>query len=354
MAVSELRRISEIYKKARALGKGDQVRDKWIEALSSSTVEKFREAGIVLQVKSGLLTDDVYLVPDESYLGRLDGVDRGCVYTADELHLLLGIVGSPDELRMIHEFKKAFGGVLMDIPPEELEWLGGSADSEEEDSKDAGVRIGRLEVDRAETLEETRFTLRVLDSSRLSRVRLALGKLSSRIASCNRCGLCRSRIRVVVGEGCPSSIVFVGEGPGRQEDATGRPFVGKAGKFLDRLLSSIGLRREEVYITNVVKCRPVGPDGGDRTPTEEEVKACGVYLKQQLLLIEPELVVALGSTALNYFIPGGAVHEYRGRFVRQGSFVLFATYHPAAAFYKPELREAIEEDFERLGRAIVR
>ncbi|MEM3647488.1 MAG: uracil-DNA glycosylase, partial [Thermofilum sp.] len=125
-------------------------------------------------------------------------------------------------------------------------------------------------------------------------------------------------------------------------------------KLLDKMLSMIGLRREDVYITNVVKCRPVGPDGRDRTPVEEEVKACSIYLKQQLLLIEPELVVVLGSTALNYFVPGASVQRYRGRFVRHGSFVLFVTYHPAAAFYKPELREAMEEDFRRLGSAIAR
>ena len=183
-------------------------------------------------------------------------------------------------------------------------------------------------------------------------------RLVEEISRCTKCPLHRSRRNPVPGEGSiNANIMFIGEAPGEREDATGRPFVGAAGKFLDQLLASVGLRREEVYITNVVKCRPPG----NRDPREEEVSACTPYLWRQIALIKPRLIVALGRHAARVlYLKAGLkwsnMSRMHGKVVEatiNGYNVLLAvTYHPAAALYNPRLKNTIEEDFRNIFRGI--
>lgn len=146
--------------------------------------------------------------------------------------------------------------------------------------------------------------------------------------ACRRCQLCQYRTFVVPGEGTrQAQVMLVGEGPGAQEDTTGRPFVGAAGKLLDKMLSSIGLTREEVYIANVVKCRP--PD--NRTPTEDEARACLPYLRGQFALIRPQIIVCLGATSAKSLIrPDFRIMRERGQWIEKKGVWLMPTYHPAA------------------------
>ncbi|MCC6044533.1 MAG: uracil-DNA glycosylase [Desulfurococcaceae archaeon] len=184
--------------------------------------------------------------------------------------------------------------------------------------------------------------------------------LVSEILSCTRCPLYSSRTRAVPGEGpLNASIMFVGEAPGRSEDLEGRPFVGSAGKLLDSLLSSIGVERGGVYITNVVKCRPPG----NREPFDSEVRACNPYLRRQISMIKPKIIVALGRIAGRtlYEMAGlrwDSIRAARGRVERvrvEGvDLMLTVTFHPAAALYNPGLREELENDFKNVIAPLVR
>lgn len=184
--------------------------------------------------------------------------------------------------------------------------------------------------------------------------------LVSEILSCTRCPLHSSRTRAVPGEGpLNASIMFVGEAPGRSEDLEGRPFVGSAGKLLDSLLSSIGVERGGVYITNVVKCRPPG----NREPFDSEVRACNPYLRRQISMIKPKIIVALGRIAGRtlYEMAGlrwDSIRAARGRVERvrvEGvDLMLTVTFHPAAALYNPGLREELENDFKNVIAPLVR
>lgn len=178
--------------------------------------------------------------------------------------------------------------------------------------------------------------------------------LEAEVSKCRRCGLWRTRTRTVFGSGPPQPrLMLVGEAPGSQEDREGLPFVGAAGKLLTSLLLSAGLRREEVYITNVVKCRPPG----NRTPLPEETDACRPYLEEQVRILEPRLVVALGRVAASVLL-GRPVVMAREHGRRVGcrfagrSFSLFLTYHPAAGLYSGGNRSSLEEDFRKLGRLL--
>jgi DNA polymerase len=142
--------------------------------------------------------------------------------------------------------------------------------------------------------------------------------------------------------------MFVGEGPGYNEDQQGRPFVGAAGKFLDELLASIGTRRSEVYITNVLKCRPPN----NRDPLPSEVEACRKYLLRQIELIRPRLIVTLGRFSLAWFFPRDSIGKAHGQLRRQGNQHLYHLYHPAAALHAGNLRQVIQEDFARIPGAL--
>ncbi len=138
--------------------------------------------------------------------------------------------------------------------------------------------------------------------------------------------------------------MFIGEAPGYNEDKQGRPFVGAAGHFLEQLLESIGLTRQQVFITNMVKCRPPN----NRDPLPEEVTACRKYLDQQLGLLKPKVVVTLGRHSLTKFLPGESIGRAHGKPRRHGSFILYPMYHPAAALHQQSLRSVIEEDFKAI------
>ena len=188
----------------------------------------------------------------------------------------------------------------------------------------------------------------------------AYAELVKKIAECRRCPLHRSRKNPVPGEGpLDAEVMFVGEAPGKNEDEQGRPFVGAAGSLLNKLLAEAGLRREEVYITNVVKCRPPG----NRDPTDEEIEACLPYLLEQIRIIRPRVIVALGRhSARTLFRLAGlkweSMSKQHGRVydaVIAGVPVkLVATYHPAAALYKPPLRETLFEDFRTVIARLVK
>jgi uracil-DNA glycosylase family 4 len=175
-----------------------------------------------------------------------------------------------------------------------------------------------------------------------------LAELDAEIRSCTRCGLAAGRRRAVPGEGSPAaSLVFVGEAPGGAEDRLGRPFVGPAGQLLNELLTTIGLRRAETYITNVVKCRPPG----NRDPMLSEIESCQDYLLGQVATIMPRVVCPLGRFALTTLLGDQlSISRVHGHSYRRGGILYMPLYHPAAALHNDDLRETLFGDFEKLGR----
>jgi uracil-DNA glycosylase len=172
--------------------------------------------------------------------------------------------------------------------------------------------------------------------------RALLGALEAQVRACTRCPLHVSRLNAVPGEGpVDAAIMFIGEGPGANENRTGRPFVGAAGKFLEELLASAGLVREDVYITNVVKSRPPN----NRDPLPDEIDACKPYLVQQLRIIDPELIVTLGRFAMERWLPDKRITRVHGQAFRYGKRLIVPMFHPAAALRRPEWRPLLEEDF---------
>jgi DNA polymerase len=142
--------------------------------------------------------------------------------------------------------------------------------------------------------------------------------------------------------------MFVGEGPGFHEDRLGRPFVGASGQYLEQVLATIGLTRLQVYITNVVKCRPPG----NRDPMPEEIAACSGYLTRQLALIQPDIVVTLGRHSMERFFPGQSISRIHGRPKRVGNVYYLPLFHPAAALRRPEWRTALEEDIKQIPKLL--
>ena len=176
-----------------------------------------------------------------------------------------------------------------------------------------------------------------------------LEALEEVVRGCPRCPLSQTRRHAVPGEGpVDAQILFVGEGPGAREDQTGRPFVGPAGQLLEELLASIGLTREDVYITNVVKCRPPG----NRDPLPNEIDACKPYLGNQLKLIDPVVIVTLGRFAMERWLPDKRITRVHGQPFRVGRRLVVPLFHPAAALRNPEWREALEADILRLPEII--
>ena len=172
-----------------------------------------------------------------------------------------------------------------------------------------------------------------------------LADLAREVSICKKCALAQGRTRAVPGEGPENAaIMFIGEGPGFHEDQQGRPFVGAAGQFLDELLQSIGLQRADVYITNVVKCRPPG----NRDPQPEEIAACQPYLDRQIALIKPQVIVTLGRYSMARAFPYEKISAIHGKPRKVGEIVYVPMFHPAAALHQPSLRKTVEEDFARL------
>ena len=180
---------------------------------------------------------------------------------------------------------------------------------------------------------------------------LELKSVADQVMVCTDCKLHASRKLAVPGEGpANAELMFIGEGPGFHENEQGRPFVGAAGGFLEELLASIGMKRDQVYITNIVKCRPPG----NRDPQAQEIEACSAYLDRQIRTINPKVVVTLGRFSMARFIPNARISAIHGRAQRLGGRTVVAMYHPAAALHQPSLRRTIEQDFARLPALIAK
>lgn len=174
-----------------------------------------------------------------------------------------------------------------------------------------------------------------------------LEEIAVEIKSCTKCPLQKSRKNAVPGEGNPKAeILFIGEGPGQNEDLQGRPFVGDAGKFLEARLGELGLKREEVYILNVVKCRPPY----NRDPLDEEIRVCtNNYLYDQIKNIKPRLIVTLGRHAMKLFFPQiKSISEVHGKAYKKANQVYLILYHPAAALYQQSLKNTLIDDFKKI------
>ncbi len=173
----------------------------------------------------------------------------------------------------------------------------------------------------------------------------SLEKVARDVRSCTLCPLSRTRTVAVPGEGNPDAdLMLIGEGPGYHEDKQGRPFVGAAGSFLNELLVSAGLQRSDVFITNVVKCRPPG----NRDPSPEEIHACSRYLHRQIELIRPAVVATLGRHSMGRYFPNERISRVHGQPRHVGGLVVLPLFHPAAALHQPALKAAELEDFARV------
>ncbi len=173
----------------------------------------------------------------------------------------------------------------------------------------------------------------------------SLTELHAEIERCKNCDLSRHRTKVVPGEGPENAkLLFIGEAPGYHEDQTGRPFVGQAGQYLDQLIGMIGYKRNQVYIANVIKCRP--PE--NRDPLPGEILACSKWLERQLEVIKPMVIVTLGRYSMAKYFPGESISKVHGRARRSGNSICFAMYHPAAALHQGNLRRVIETDILKL------
>jgi uracil-DNA glycosylase family 4 len=187
--------------------------------------------------------------------------------------------------------------------------------------------------------------------------RSALEAIANEVRVCDRCRLAQGRTRAVPGEGHPDTeVILVGEGPGQREDEQGRPFVGAAGNLLGELLGFVGWKRDEVFITNVVKCRPPG----NRDPEPDEIEACRPYLQRQLEALDPALVVTLGRFSLQTFMPGARISQSHGTerpvdpATGATSARAYAMYHPAAALRQASLRTTMERDMAGIPDALLR
>ena len=173
----------------------------------------------------------------------------------------------------------------------------------------------------------------------------SIGELSKEIAVCQRCDLYKNATRAVPGEGPDNAeIMFIGEGPGLNEDQQGRPFVGASGKFLDQLFASIGLKREQVFIANVVKHRPPA----NREPLPTEIAACKSWLDRQIEIINPRMIVTLGRHSMARFFPNKSISKIHGTAEKREGIIYFAMYHPAAALHQGNLRGEIEKDMLKI------
>lgn len=173
----------------------------------------------------------------------------------------------------------------------------------------------------------------------------ALTDLYAEIAGCRRCDLAQSRKLTVPGEGAAdAALMFIGEAPGYHENQQGRPFVGAAGRFLEELLDSIDMARDQVYIANVIKCRPPG----NRDPQADELEACRPYLVRQIELIAPKLIVTLGRFSMGYFLGKQSISRIHGQPQWKDGRLIYPVFHPAAALHQPKYRSAIEGDFLKI------
>jgi DNA polymerase len=172
-----------------------------------------------------------------------------------------------------------------------------------------------------------------------------LDRIAREVSICTKCALHESRKKAVTGEGpADAEIMFIGEGPGFHENEQGRPFVGASGKFLDQLLEQAGLTRSDVFIANVVKCRPPS----NRDPQPEELLACSEYLDGQIEAINPSIIVTLGRISMGKYVPGAKITSIHGQMHNIDGRFIIPMYHPAAALHQPALRPSMLADFAKL------
>lgn len=177
----------------------------------------------------------------------------------------------------------------------------------------------------------------------------SLEKIANDVTNCVACDLHRTRTLSVPGEGpANATIMLIGEGPGKNEDLQGRPFVGQAGKLLTDLLAQANLTREDVFICNVVKCRPPM----NRDPQPEEISACGLYLDAQIAAIKPKIIVTLGRFSMGKFFPKVKISQVHGKMKQVGDMFVIPMFHPAAALHQPNLKSTIMEDFANLPKLL--
>lgn len=194
------------------------------------------------------------------------------------------------------------------------------------------------------------YPLELIDPATLPPIaRMSLAQIARAVHDCTRCRLHESRTRGVPGEGpAPADLMLIGEGPGFNEDKQGRPFVGAAGKFLEELLAYAGYKREEVYITNIVKSRPPG----NRDPEPDEIAACQPYLERQIELIDPKVIITLGRYSMYRYFPGASISKIHGQSRRIGNRLVVPMFHPAAALHQPRWQALIVEDFRKLPELV--
>jgi len=175
-----------------------------------------------------------------------------------------------------------------------------------------------------------------------------LAQLFERAKSCHQCSLAGSRLNFVFGEGDPAAhLVVIGEAPGAEEDASGRPFVGRSGQLLDKILLAAGFQREEVYICNILKCRPPG----NRNPLSDEILSCMPWLLQQLQIVKPKVILMLGKVAANTILDNTlSLGSMRGKLIRWKGYDCFITYHPAALLRNPNWKRGCWEDIQAMMR----
>ena len=173
-----------------------------------------------------------------------------------------------------------------------------------------------------------------------------LDSIAENIKVCEKCKLCETRTKAVPGKGnFDADVIFVGEAPGRNEDMHGEPFVGAAGKRLDMILEDTGIDREDVYITNIVKCRPPK----NRVPSKQEEEACNDFIKQEIEIINPKIICIMGNTAYGTLLDGKEITKNHGKIVEKDGRKFFVTFHPAATIYNQKLVDELKNDFRRLA-----
>ena len=173
-----------------------------------------------------------------------------------------------------------------------------------------------------------------------------LDSIAENIKVCEKCKLCETRTKAVPGKGnFDAEVIFVGEAPGKNEDIHGEPFVGAAGKRLDMILEDTGIDREDVYITNIVKCRPPK----NRVPSKQEEEACNDFIKQEIEIINPKIICIMGNTAYGTLLDGKEITKNHGKIVEKDGRKFFVTFHPAATIYNQKLVDELKNDFRRLA-----
>ena len=176
-----------------------------------------------------------------------------------------------------------------------------------------------------------------------------LKKLNKEIKNCKKCLLWKLRENSVPGEGpVNAKIMICGQAPGSEENKVGRPFIGRAGKFLNQLLKTAGVKREEIYLTSPIKCFPPK----NRKPTKKEIEACLPYLKKQIEIINPQKFILLGEVAFFVFFPDKKLKDFRGKWIKKSDKEYFVSYHPAAGLRFPRIRKILEKDFKKIKETV--